>query len=70
MDGTGQLLRDFAKALHPDVDVVIVSYPGDAPFDYKQLETFVRERLPADSPFLLFAESFSGPIAVSTGDTP
>jgi len=65
MDGTGQLLVEFEKALHPDVETVVVAYPADAPLDYEQLEMFVRERLPADRPFFLLGESFSGPIAVS-----
>ena len=65
MDGTGQLFGEFVKALGPDVESTIVTYPGDVPLDYKQLETLARERLPTDRPFVLLGESFSGPIAVS-----
>lgn len=65
MDGTGRLFADFVDAIGPEANTVIVSYPPDLALDYGQLEVFARDRLPTDEPFVLLAESFSGPIAVS-----
>jgi hypothetical protein len=60
MDGTGQLLGEFVRALRPDVEPIVVTYPPDVPLGYEQLETFVGDRLPSDRPFVLLGESFSG----------
>lgn len=65
MDGTGELLTDFAAALAPELDADIVSYPRDVVLDYPDLVAFVRDRLPREEPFVLIAESFSGPVAIS-----
>jgi pimeloyl-ACP methyl ester carboxylesterase len=70
MDGTGSLFADFAAALKPEVESLIVSYPGSEPLSYAQLEALVRGRLPANRPFLLLGESFSGPVAVSIAASP
>ena len=65
LDGTGRQLRDFRKAIGPHATTILVSYPADRPLDYTALEAIVRSRLPTRKPFVLLAESFSGPIAVS-----
>lgn len=65
MDGTGQLFDGFVEALGSEVRSAVVSYPPDQALDYTKLEKIARSRLPADGPFVLVAESFSGPIAVS-----
>lgn len=64
MDGTGELLRDFAASMAPEFDADIVRYPVDVPLGYDALTAYVRERLPRDEPYLLVGESFSGPIAI------
>ncbi|MBU8974688.1 lysophospholipase [Lysobacter sp. MMG2] len=64
MDGTGSLLSDFVQSLGRHFDVQVVAYPPDEPLGYRQLHEFVRARLPAGE-FVLIAESFSGPIALS-----
>lgn len=69
LDGTGKLFADFIAALGPGVEAIVVSYPRDVVQDYTALEAFVRERLP-DRPFVLLAESFSGPIGVSIAAAP
>ena len=63
LDGTGRLLSDFAKALSPGHDVEIISYP-DSLFSYDDLEVWLKARLPSE-PFVMIAESFSGPLALS-----
>jgi pimeloyl-ACP methyl ester carboxylesterase len=65
MDGTGALLQDLAAALGAKFEVVVVSYPPDGALDYVALEHVARAWLPSNQPFVLVAESFSGPIAIS-----
>lgn len=65
LDGTGLLLSDFVAALGPDSRVIVASYPPDVPLGYSELESVARSFLPNDGPFILLAESFSGPIAIS-----
>lgn len=64
MDGTGELLRDFAAAMAPEFDADVVRYPADAVLGYDALTEFARRHLPQGEPFLLLGESFSGPIAI------
>jgi pimeloyl-ACP methyl ester carboxylesterase len=70
LDGTGKLfdrvVRRCPRWIHP----LVVPYPGDEILDYPQLESFVRERLPRDKPFIIVAESFSGPVAVRIASRP
>ncbi len=42
----------------------MVPYPGDQPLSYSELARFVLAALPDDGPFVLLAESFSGPVAI------
>ena len=71
LDGTGRLLVEFAAAARQSFEsVVVVSYPPDAPLDYSALERMARQALPHATPFVLLAESFSGPIALSIAATP
>lgn len=64
MDGTGELLTEFATALAPDLVAKVISYPKDAALDYAALTELVAGALPKDGAFVLIAESFSGPIAI------
>lgn len=65
MDGTALLFSEFSAALGPEFNVIPVSYPGDAPLGYAELEKIARAALPTNQPFVLLGESFSGPIAIS-----
>jgi pimeloyl-ACP methyl ester carboxylesterase len=65
LDGTGRLLRGFREAIGPHAATILVSYPADRALDYTELEALVRSRLPRRKPFVLLAESFSGPIAIA-----
>ena len=64
LDGTGKLFTEFLKVLDPSISAIIVSYPNDVPMSYDELETLVSAALPADRPFFLLGESFSGPLAI------
>lgn len=64
MDGTGDLFAPLVRALGTAIPTRIVRYP-DRAMDYTAHEEFARASLPADRPFVVLGESFSGPIAVS-----
>jgi pimeloyl-[acyl-carrier protein] methyl ester esterase len=65
LDGTGMLFRAFLRTLDPVIRTAVVSYPPDQDIDYAGLETVARASLPAQEPFVVLAESFSGPIAIA-----
>lgn len=69
MDGTGELFDPFLQALPADLAPRVVRYPAEPPLSYPQLESFVCSEIPEAEPFVLLAESFSGPIAVSIAAT-
>jgi len=66
MDGTARLFHRFDAALRAQaaIDTLSIAYPA-APLAYAALEAFVRERLPQDRPFVVLAESFSGPLGAA-----
>ncbi|MCC7600960.1 alpha/beta hydrolase [Janthinobacterium sp. FW305-129] len=66
MDGTARLFHRFDAALRAQSAIATqaIAYPA-APLDYAALEAFVRERLPQDRPFVVLAESFSGPLGAA-----
>jgi len=70
MDGTGDLFEPLQEALDPRTRVDIVRYPGSEPQGYDELEPRIRAQLPADEPFVLLGESFSGPLAIAIAATP
>ncbi|WP_437596297.1 alpha/beta fold hydrolase [Sorangium sp. So ce590] len=63
LDGTGALFEPFLEALSGDIAPEVVSYPADRALR-DALEELVAERLPADGPYALLGESFSGPLAL------
>jgi len=64
MDGTGRMFAPLVQALQEGVHPLVVSYPTDRPLDYAGQLEIVRRALPADRPFVLLGESFSGPLAL------
>lgn len=62
LDGTGLLLKRFAELLSA-VDVTIARYPEREYLSYGELADLVRGIVPLDSPYIVIAESFSGPVA-------
>ena len=64
MDGTGKLFQPFREALGDRLASSVVSYPTDQCFSYEELEKRVVAALPIGT-YVLMAESFSGPVAIS-----
>ncbi len=64
LDGTGELFAGLLGTAPPGIEVSIVRYPGDEILDYDGHLEVARRHLPAVGPFLLVAESFSGPIGI------
>lgn len=65
MDGTGELFLDFMRALPEDIQASTLRYPPEVRLSYDELERMVREVAPSNEPFVLVAESFSTPLAIS-----
>lgn len=63
IDGSGRLFGPLLAAGPRGLAAEALSFPPDRPLGYDGLAALVRARLP-DGPFLLVAESFSGPLAV------
>lgn len=71
LDGTTALLADFIGAARPTFRFVsAIAYPSNTVLDYSELEALVRATLPTADPFVLLAESFSGPIAMAIASAP
>jgi pimeloyl-[acyl-carrier protein] methyl ester esterase len=70
LDGTGKLFVNFLKALEGSLSTQVVRYPPQDPLGYDELEALVRTALPADRPFVLLGESFSGPLAIRIAARP
>ncbi|MBR1223545.1 MULTISPECIES: alpha/beta fold hydrolase [unclassified Bradyrhizobium] len=63
LDGSGRLFEWFVKALPPTLKPQIICFPKHED-DYGVLETDVLRLLPQGQPFVILAESFSGPLAL------
>ncbi|MGH3626194.1 MAG: hypothetical protein ACRDRL_01935, partial [Sciscionella sp.] len=64
MDGTGDLFAPLIDALGDNIPCSVVRYPDES-LDYAGHEAIARAALPANGPYVILGESFSGPIAVS-----
>ena len=64
LDGTGLLFRPLLEVLPPSLPAQVVAYPPDQQLGYEALLPRVLAALPADGPFMLLGESFSGPLAL------
>jgi pimeloyl-ACP methyl ester carboxylesterase len=64
LDGTGRLFDWVLPHLPVDPAPILVRYPTQDPLGYAELEPLVLERVRDRGPFVLVAESFSGPLAV------
>jgi pimeloyl-[acyl-carrier protein] methyl ester esterase len=63
LDGTGRLFTPLQKALDPNFQTLVFSYPPDDQLGYDALCSKVERELPK-TPYVIVAESFSGPIAL------
>lgn len=64
LDGTGKLFAPLLETLPPIFEPCVVAYPNKLARSYDDLLPNVQRVLPRDNPFLLVAESFSGPLAI------
>jgi pimeloyl-ACP methyl ester carboxylesterase len=69
MDGTGDLFDDFVAELGTECRSLVIRYPVDVPLGYAELGDLIQASLPPDEPFVLLAESFSGPLAIAVAST-
>jgi hypothetical protein len=63
MDGTGILFKAFARCVPDGIDVKVVPYPEDKYLTYEQLAERVMGLVPSNAPYVIIAESYSGPVA-------
>jgi pimeloyl-[acyl-carrier protein] methyl ester esterase len=64
MDGVGKLFHRFVQQLPEEITAKVVCYPPDVHLSYQDLTNRVFKELPAEEPYILVAESYSGPVAV------
>lgn len=64
LDGSGTFFEPFLKMLPDDVAPVTIEFPPEEKLGYEELRRWLLPRLPQKEPFLVVAESFSGPLAV------
>jgi pimeloyl-ACP methyl ester carboxylesterase len=69
LDGTGDLFDPLLAELDTDVRPVVVRYRSPPLTRYEDCQAAVTSQLPANEPYVLLGESFSGPIAVSIAAT-
>jgi pimeloyl-[acyl-carrier protein] methyl ester esterase len=65
LDGTGDFFAPLLEALGQSVRTHVVRYPVAGAWDYATCQQLVSAALPADGPYVLLGESFSGPVAIS-----
>lgn len=64
LDGTGLLFEPMKAAAPKNTSATVVCYPRRTPQTYENLLQLVSGSLPRYAPYILIAESFSGPIAI------
>ena len=70
IDGLAEFRAEFVRRMSEQMHTTAISYPTDASLGYDELTRMVRALLPTDHPYLLLAESFSGPVAVRIAAEP
>jgi pimeloyl-ACP methyl ester carboxylesterase len=64
LDGTGMVFEPLLSQLPENIDARVVRYPADEPISLQEHVDIARQSLPKGRPFVLLAESFSGPIGL------
>jgi pimeloyl-ACP methyl ester carboxylesterase len=70
LHGSDQLWTPLIEAAPNGHTLLPVSYPDHLPTRLADLEEYVRSIVPADAPFIMVAESFSGPVAIRIAASP
>lgn len=70
LDGTGLLFQPLQDELKNNDSLQVIRYPTNLKLNYDDLAELVKTELPTSEKFILFAESFSGPVAARLVDSP
>jgi pimeloyl-ACP methyl ester carboxylesterase len=70
LDGGGDLFGPFIRSLPDRVGVKVLAYPHDIYLTYERLADRVREAIPGGEPYVIVAESYSGPVAIELAALP
>jgi len=64
IDGTGKMFAPLINQLPDWMTPLVLDYPTREVLSYPELAAQLFPRLPADTPFIIVAESFAGPLAL------
>ena len=64
LDGTGKLFEPFTAQTPSGSSCDVVNYPVDCELSYAEYSELITSDSIPDEPFVIVAESFSGPVAV------
>lgn len=64
LDGTGEVFRPCLERLPANITPRVVTYPADRAVSFAEHVAIARRALPTQTPFVLLAESFSGPVGL------
>jgi pimeloyl-[acyl-carrier protein] methyl ester esterase len=64
LDGTGLIFDPLLTHMPEEIDAQVVRYPVDRPMSFQEHVDFARKQFPRKKPFVLLAESFSGPVGL------
>ena len=65
LDGTGDLFTELVAHAPASFETQVISYPLAEPARYEEHARQVVRAVDSTSPFIILAESYSGPVAVS-----
>lgn len=69
LDGTGELFESFTAHAPCESSCAVARYPVDQELSYSEHTELVASSFFPDEPFVIVAESFSGPVAVLAAST-
>jgi len=64
LDGTGELFRNVLSYVPSPQRAIVVSYPSRRILNPQELVQIIQHALPTEDPYIIVAESFSGPLAI------
>lgn len=68
IDGTGTMFGPLIETFPAWLQPQVISYPTQAVLSYQELTERVVASLPSDHPYIIIAESFSGPLALMVSE--
>jgi pimeloyl-ACP methyl ester carboxylesterase len=64
LDGTGLVFAPLLTQLPAEIETQLLHYPADRLMSFQEHVAFAKKQFPRKKPFVLLAESFSGPIGL------